>query len=87
MLRARKLGVPTPVLYNADLESSCIVMENVLGESVKSVLKSRSLEPAGEVWGKGMRTAGEGYPQGKNMLLQCSTIPYLNGAFCLLQEL
>jgi tRNA A-37 threonylcarbamoyl transferase component Bud32 len=50
MLRARKLGVPTPVLYNADLESSCIVMENVLGESVKSVLKSRSLEPAGEGW-------------------------------------
>lgn len=39
MLRARKLGVPTPVLYHVDSATSSIYMERVEGHSVKTLLK------------------------------------------------
>lgn len=39
LLRARKLGVPTPVLYHLDIATSCIYMERVEGHSVKTLLR------------------------------------------------
>lgn len=39
MLRARKLGVPTPALYLVDLAAACIYMEKVVGHSLKTTLK------------------------------------------------
>lgn len=38
MLRARKLGIPTPTLYAVDQETSCIYMQKVDGVSLKEVL-------------------------------------------------
>ncbi|GAB4817061.1 hypothetical protein N2152v2_004107 [Parachlorella kessleri] len=48
MLRARKLGVPTPVVYHVDHATSCIYMERVQGHSVKTLLRSEDggLTPA-----------------------------------------
>ena len=40
LLRARKLGVPTPVVYHVDHATSCIYMERVQGHSVKTLLRS-----------------------------------------------
>lgn len=39
MLRARKLGVPTPVLYHVDHGTNCIYMERIAGHSVKTLLR------------------------------------------------
>lgn len=39
MLRSRKLGVPTPVLYLVDQCTNCIYMEKVQGQSLKTVLQ------------------------------------------------
>jgi tRNA A-37 threonylcarbamoyl transferase component Bud32 len=39
MLRARRLGVSTPVLYGVDHAACVIYMERVAGHSVKSLLQ------------------------------------------------
>lgn len=38
MLKARKLGVPTPTLYHVDVPKACIYMEKINGHSLKTVL-------------------------------------------------
>ncbi|KAL4425794.1 hypothetical protein ABPG75_009810 [Micractinium tetrahymenae] len=43
MMRARKLGVHTPVLYLVDHATSCIYMERVEGHSLKTLLHQNSL--------------------------------------------
>lgn len=50
MLRARKLGVPTPVLYHMDAATACIYMERVQGHSVKTLLRGAegTMSEAGE---------------------------------------
>ena len=40
MLRSRKLGVPTPAVYNVDADTSTIYMELVNGQSLKAALNS-----------------------------------------------
>ena len=47
MLRARKLGVLTPVLYLLEYDSSCLYMEKVLGKPVKELVME--LERKGEL--------------------------------------
>ena len=47
-MRARKLGVPTPVLYYVEHETSSIYMEKVEGMSVKAALQAWSLDEQGE---------------------------------------
>jgi len=47
MLRARKMGVPAPVVYYTELETSSIYMERVEGKSVKHVLQDGLLDAAG----------------------------------------
>ena len=39
LLKARKLGILTPVLCDVELEASTIYMESVAGFSVKELLK------------------------------------------------
>lgn len=46
-MRARKLGVPTPVLYYVEHETNSIYMEKLEGVSVKAALHSRSLDEQG----------------------------------------
>ncbi len=46
-MRARKLGVPTPVLYYVEQETNSIYMEKVEGMSVKAALQSRALDEQG----------------------------------------
>ncbi|EFN57443.1 hypothetical protein CHLNCDRAFT_48645 [Chlorella variabilis] len=46
MMRARKLGVRTPVLHLVDHVASCIYMERVEGHSIKALLQQRSLAEA-----------------------------------------
>ena len=46
MLKARKLGVRTPVLYHTDYQRAGIFMEHIAGTTVKQLLHSGSL--AGE---------------------------------------
>ena len=43
MLRARKLGVPTPVLYYVDQQTNTIYMERVNGHSLKATLHQGTL--------------------------------------------
>ncbi|KAK9811170.1 hypothetical protein WJX73_007976 [Symbiochloris irregularis] len=45
LLKARKLGIPTPVLYDVELEASTIYMERIAGCSVKELLK-KGMSPA-----------------------------------------
>ena len=47
MLRARKLGILTPVVYNVEHEASSIYMELVEGQSVRDVLMARRLDAEG----------------------------------------
>ena len=47
MLKARKLGISTPVLYDVELEASTIYMEKVAGCSVKELL-IRGMTEAGQ---------------------------------------
>ena len=47
IVRARKLGVPTPVLYYVEHETNSIYMEKVEGMSVKAALQSRHLDEQG----------------------------------------
>ncbi|KAI3438592.1 hypothetical protein D9Q98_001016 [Chlorella vulgaris] len=44
MMRARKLGVRTPVPFLVDHDASCIYMERIEGHSVKTLLHERSLQ-------------------------------------------
>ena len=46
MLKARKLGISTPVLFDVELEAGTIYMERVDGSSIKALLK-QGLPPAG----------------------------------------
>jgi tRNA A-37 threonylcarbamoyl transferase component Bud32 len=46
-VRARKLGVPTPVLYFVEHEASTIYMELVQGCSVKAALLEGKLSDQG----------------------------------------
>jgi TP53 regulating kinase-like protein len=48
ILRARKLGVPTPVLYYVEHETNCIYMEKVEGVSLKALLQSKQLDEQSE---------------------------------------
>ncbi|KAI8468099.1 MAG: kinase-like protein [Monoraphidium minutum] len=47
VLRARKAGVPTPVLYSVELDSASIYMERVEGRSVRHALSDGHLDTAG----------------------------------------
>ncbi|KAK9829315.1 hypothetical protein WJX72_005157 [[Myrmecia] bisecta] len=47
MLRARKVGVLTPVVQHVDHEASTIYMQKVIGRSIKDVLHEGSLEAEG----------------------------------------
>lgn len=47
ILRARKLGVTTPVLYYVEHAASSIYMEKVQGVSVKAALQSKQLDEQG----------------------------------------
>ncbi len=49
MLRARKSGVLTPVIYNVEHEAATIYMEHVEGSSVRDLLLSGSLSSAGRM--------------------------------------
>ena len=49
ILRARKNGVLTPVIYYVEHEAATIYMERIQGTSVKDLLLSGSLSPAGEL--------------------------------------
>lgn len=46
MMRARKLGVLTPVLLHVELESSSIYMQQIEGHSIKTLLMQGSLGDA-----------------------------------------
>lgn len=46
MMRARKQGVHTPVLYQVDHATACIYMERIEGHSVKTLLHQGSLADA-----------------------------------------
>ena len=58
LLRARKMGVPTPVPYHVDLATACIYMERVGGESVKALLRQAELGAEGEAGGSRVRGGG-----------------------------
>lgn len=47
MLRARKAGVPTPVLYCVEAESASIYMERIDGRSIRHLLHDGLLDAAG----------------------------------------
>ena len=47
MVRARKLGVLTAVLYAVDVQEASISMERVDGSTVKALLHSSTLQGAG----------------------------------------
>ena len=47
MSRARKMGVLVPLPYFVEMEANSIYMEKVEGHSVKHLLTSGSLTPAG----------------------------------------
>lgn len=47
ILRARKLGVPTPVLYYVEHDAASIYMEKVQGVSVKEALQGKQLDQQG----------------------------------------
>ena len=47
LLKARRLGVTTPVVYNVDTTASCLYLEFVGGPSVKQHLRETSLAAAG----------------------------------------
>ena len=49
MVRARKLGVLTAVLYAVDVQEASISMERVDGSTVKALLHSSTLQGAGAV--------------------------------------
>ncbi len=44
MVKARKLGVVTPLVYYVESEASSIYMERVAGRSVKEVLLAGGLD-------------------------------------------
>ncbi|KAL6782869.1 CGL126 [Auxenochlorella protothecoides x Auxenochlorella symbiontica] len=46
LLKARKLGVSTPVLFHVDTATACIYMERLEGSSVKHILHSQSMDDA-----------------------------------------
>jgi tRNA A-37 threonylcarbamoyl transferase component Bud32 len=48
MVRARKLGVLTAVLYAVDLQEASISMERVDGSTVKALLHNSTLQGAGD---------------------------------------
>lgn len=48
IVRARKLGVPTPVLYFVEHEASAIYMELIQGCSVKAALHEGKLTEQGD---------------------------------------
>lgn len=48
ILRARKLGVPTPVLYYVEHETNCIYMGKVDSVSLKAALQSKQLDEQSE---------------------------------------
>lgn len=47
MLRARKNGVLTPVIYSVEHEAATIFMERIEGASVRDMLSSGSMSSAG----------------------------------------
>eukprot|EP00877_Chromochloris_zofingiensis_P014462 jgi/Chrzof1/926/Cz01g34020.t1 len=47
MVRARKMGVLTPVLFFVEQETSSIYMEKISGQSVKQLLLTGDLDAAG----------------------------------------
>jgi TP53 regulating kinase-like protein len=47
LLKARRLGVATPVVYNVDTTASCLYLEFVGGPSVKQHLRETTLAAAG----------------------------------------
>jgi tRNA A-37 threonylcarbamoyl transferase component Bud32 len=47
MVRARKLGVLTAVLYAVDIKEASISMELIDGSTVKALLHSSTLQGAG----------------------------------------
>ena len=49
MLRARKLGVPAPVVYHVDQDTSSIYMQRVPGHSLKAILQSSDLPEAEQI--------------------------------------
>lgn len=48
MLRARKSGVLTPVIYTVEHEAATIYMERIKGASVRDLLLSGNLSTDGE---------------------------------------
>lgn len=48
MVRARKMGVLTPVLFFVEQETSSIYMEKISGQSVKQLLLTGDLDAAGD---------------------------------------
>ena len=49
MLRARKLGVPTPVVYYVDLDTATIYMQRIQGHSMKTILHNNDLDEAAQL--------------------------------------
>lgn len=49
MLRARKLGVPTPVVYYVDQDTATIYMQRVHGHSLKAALHNNDLDEAAQL--------------------------------------
>lgn len=47
MLRARKSGVLTPCIFHVENDAATIFMERIVGQSVRDVLLSGNLAPAG----------------------------------------
>eukprot|EP01026_Neomeris_dumetosa_P033515 TRINITY_DN26761_c0_g1_i1.p1 TRINITY_DN26761_c0_g1~~TRINITY_DN26761_c0_g1_i1.p1 ORF type:complete len:160 (-),score=30.19 TRINITY_DN26761_c0_g1_i1:83-562(-) len=43
MLKARKIGIPTPVVYMIDLDHGCICMEKIDGKTLKLVIDEQQL--------------------------------------------
>lgn len=56
IIKARKLGIPTPVIYDVDASTACLTMERVAGRTLKAVLQSPTLDaPGTAVWRAGAR--------------------------------
>ena len=72
MVRARKLGVLTAVLYAVDVQEASISMERVDGSTVKALLHSSTLQGAGAAaYAMGRQVACSGSLTAQLSLLRC----------------
>lgn len=53
IIKARKLGIATPVIYDVDASTACLTMERVAGRTLKAELQSPALEAQGTMAGAG----------------------------------